>query len=69
MFFSAQHDPLQTGKKIISYWLEDDITNDKLQKLLTQIREIRKSTGIGFGDVILTAFSISIHKYHLRVST
>jgi len=69
MFFSALHGPHQTGKKIVSYWLEDDIGNDKSQKLLTKIREIRKSTGTGFGDVILAAFSVSIHRYHLRVST
>ncbi|RLU16780.1 hypothetical protein DMN91_010848 [Ooceraea biroi] len=63
---NALHGPPQTGKKIVFYWLED-VTNDESQKLLTKIREIRRSTGTGFGDVVLAAFSVSVHKYHLRI--
>ncbi|XP_070166252.1 uncharacterized protein [Polyergus mexicanus] len=63
---NSLHGPPQTGEKIVSYWLEDD--DDKSQKLLTKVRKIRKSTGAKFGDVILAAFSASIHKYYLRVN-
>jgi len=45
------------------------MTNDKSQNLLTKIREIRKNTGAKFDDIILAAFSASVHKYHLHVST
>lgn len=33
-----------------------------------KVREIRKRTNVKFEDIILTAFSASIHKYHLRVN-
>lgn len=52
----------------MSYWLENDVTNNKSQNLLTKIREIRKNTGARFEDIVLAAFSASIHKYHLHVS-
>ncbi|KAM0732199.1 hypothetical protein ACS0PU_001741 [Formica fusca] len=63
---NSLHGPPQTGEKIVSYWLEDD--DDKSQKLLTKVRKIKKSTGAKFGDVILAAFSASIHKYYLRIN-
>jgi len=53
----------------VSYWLDNDMTNDKSQNLLTKIREIRKNTGAKFEDIILAAFSASVHKYYLHVST
>lgn len=64
-FYSSLHGPPQTGEKIIFYWLENDV--NKSQKLAMKVREIKKRTGTRFGDVILAAFSASIHKYHLRV--
>jgi len=67
-FYSALHGPPQTGEKIVSYWLDNDMTNDKSQNLLTKIREIRKNTGAKFEDIVLAAFSASVHKYHLHVS-
>ncbi|XP_072755329.1 uncharacterized protein [Anoplolepis gracilipes] len=63
---NSLHGPPQTGEKIVSYWLEDDV--DESQKLLMKVREIRKSTGARFEDVVLAAFSASIHKYHLRIN-
>jgi len=51
----------------MSYWLDNDVINDKSQNLLTKIREIRRNTGAKFEDVVLAAFSASVHKYHLRV--
>ncbi|XP_024890393.1 uncharacterized protein LOC112466508 [Temnothorax curvispinosus] len=65
---NALHGPPQTGEKIISYWLENDETNNKSQNLLTKIREIRKNTGAKFEDIVLAAFSASVHKYHLRIN-
>jgi len=53
----------------VSYWLDNDMTNDKSQNLLTKIREIRKNTGAKFEDIVLAAFSASVYKYHLHVST
>ncbi|XP_011698823.1 PREDICTED: uncharacterized protein LOC105456459, partial [Wasmannia auropunctata] len=41
--------------------------NDKSLNLLMKIREIRKHTGSKFEDVVLAAFSASVHKYHLRI--
>ncbi|KYN39763.1 hypothetical protein ALC56_05871 [Trachymyrmex septentrionalis] len=64
---SALHGPPQTGEKIMSYWLDNDEVNDKSQNLLTKIREIRRNTGAKFEDVVLAAFSASVHKYHLRL--
>ncbi|XP_029163505.1 uncharacterized protein LOC114934948 isoform X2 [Nylanderia fulva] len=63
---NSLHGPPQTGEKIVSYWLENDV--DKSQKLLMKVRKIRKSTGAKFGDIILAAFSASVHKYHLRIN-
>jgi len=68
-FYSALHGPPLTGEKLMSYWLDNDMTNDKSQNLLMKIREIRKNTGAKFEDVVLAAFSASVHKYHLHVST
>ncbi|XP_071559760.1 uncharacterized protein [Temnothorax nylanderi] len=65
---NALHGPPQTGEKIISYWLENDETNNKSQNLLTKIREIRKNTDAKFEDIVLAAFSASVHKYHLRIN-
>ncbi|XP_036142819.1 uncharacterized protein LOC105829846 [Monomorium pharaonis] len=62
------HGPPQTGQKIISYWLENNVINNKSQNLLTKIREIRKITGAKFEDIVLTAFSASVHKYHLCIN-
>lgn len=67
-FDSALHGPPQTGEKLMSCWLDNDATNDKSQKLLTKIREIRKNTGAKLEDIVLAAFSASVHKYHLHVS-
>ncbi|KYQ47991.1 hypothetical protein ALC60_12950 [Trachymyrmex zeteki] len=64
---NALHGPPQTGEKIMSYWLDNDVSNDKSQNLLTKIREIRRNTGTKFEDVVLAAFSASVHKYHLRI--
>ncbi|XP_018051970.1 PREDICTED: uncharacterized protein LOC108689623 [Atta colombica] len=64
---NALHGPSQTGEKIMSYWLDNDVVNDKSQNLLTKIREIRRNTGAKFEDVVLAAFSASVHKYHLRL--
>ncbi|KYN27070.1 PREDICTED: uncharacterized protein LOC108757728 [Trachymyrmex cornetzi] len=64
---NALHGPPQTGEKIMSYWLDNDVVNDKSQNLLTKIREIRRNTGAKFEDVVLAAFSASVHKYHLRL--
>ncbi|XP_011052406.1 PREDICTED: uncharacterized protein LOC105144881 isoform X2 [Acromyrmex echinatior] len=65
---NALHGPQpQTGKKIMSYWLDNDVVNNKSQNLLTKIREIRRNTDAKFEDVVLAAFSASVHKYHLRL--
>ncbi|KYN02419.1 hypothetical protein ALC62_06799 [Cyphomyrmex costatus] len=64
---NALHGPPQTGVKIVSYWLDNDMINDKSQNLLTKIREIRRNTGAKFEDVVLAAFSVSVHKYHLSI--
>ncbi|XP_025987815.1 uncharacterized protein LOC105202586 isoform X2 [Solenopsis invicta] len=64
---NALHGPPQTGEKIVSYWLENNVTNDKSQNLLTKIRKIRKNTAAKFEDIVLAAFSVSVHKYHLRI--
>ncbi|EFN61199.1 hypothetical protein EAG_12758 [Camponotus floridanus] len=63
---NSLHGPSQTGEKIISYWLDD--ANDKSQKLLMKVREIKKKTSVTFEDVILTAFSASVQRYHLRIN-
>ncbi|XP_025269756.1 uncharacterized protein LOC112639565 [Camponotus floridanus] len=63
---NSLHGPSQTGEKIISYWLDDAI--DKSQKLFMKVREIKKRTNTRFEDVVLTAFSTSVHKYHLRIN-
>ncbi|XP_011704917.1 PREDICTED: uncharacterized protein LOC105460176, partial [Wasmannia auropunctata] len=62
----ALHGPPLTGEKIMFYWL-DNVTNDKSLNLLMKIREIRKHTGSKFEDVVLAAYSASVHKYHLRI--
>ncbi|XP_025269791.1 uncharacterized protein LOC112639568 [Camponotus floridanus] len=64
-YLSSLHGPSQTGEKIISYWLDNAI--DK-QKLLMKVREIKKRTSTRFEDVILTAFSASVHKYYSRIN-
>lgn len=56
----------QTGEKLVSYWFENDV--NKSQKFLMKIRKIKNSTGARFGDVILAAFSVIVHKYHLRIN-
>ncbi|XP_025269790.1 uncharacterized protein LOC109610519 [Camponotus floridanus] len=61
---NSLHDLSQTGEKIISYWLDNAI--DK--QLLMKVREIKKRTSTRFEDVILTAFSASVHKYHSRIN-
>ncbi|GAB1862473.1 O-acyltransferase WSD1 C-terminal domain-containing protein [Camponotus japonicus] len=63
---NSLHGPSLTGEKIISYWLDDAI--DKSQKLLMKVREIKKKTSVTFEDVVLTAFSASVQRYHLRIN-
>ncbi|XP_077265523.1 uncharacterized protein LOC143899254 isoform X2 [Temnothorax americanus] len=65
---NALHGPPQTGEKIISYWLENDETNNKSQNLLTKIRVIKKNTSAKFNDIVLAAFSASVHKYYLCIN-
>ncbi|XP_011704410.1 PREDICTED: uncharacterized protein LOC105459812, partial [Wasmannia auropunctata] len=62
----ALHGPPLTGEKIMFYWL-DNMTNDKSLNVLMKIREIRKHTGSKFEDIVLAAFSASVHKYHLTI--
>lgn len=57
-----------SGEKLVSYWLEDDFKTDSDQKLFTKIQNIKSITGARFGDVLLAAMSVSLHKYFLRVS-
>lgn len=69
MFYrSALHGAELSGEKLISYWLEDDFKNACNQRLFTKIQNIRSITGARFGDVLLAALSVSLHKYFLRVS-
>ncbi|XP_011688956.1 PREDICTED: uncharacterized protein LOC105450698 isoform X2 [Wasmannia auropunctata] len=63
---NALHGPPLTGKKIMFYWL-DNVTNDKSLNLLMKIRKIKTHTGVKFNDIVLAAFSASVHKYHLRI--
>lgn len=65
---SALHGAELSGEKIISYWLEDDFKNTCDQKLFTKIQNIKCITGAKFGEVLLAAFSVSLHKYFLRMN-
>nr|XP_003708536.1 PREDICTED: uncharacterized protein LOC100880924 isoform X2 [Megachile rotundata] len=65
---SALHGAQLSGEKLVSYWLEDDFKNVNDQKLFTKIQNIKIITGARFGDVILAALSVSLHKYFLRVN-
>lgn len=56
-----------TGEKYISYWLEDVFKNTCDQRLFTKIQNIKSITGARFGDVLLAALSVSLHKYFIRV--
>jgi len=49
--------------------MDNDMTNDKSQNFSMKVRKIRKNTGAKIEDIILAAFSASVHKYHLHVST
>ncbi|XP_011635099.1 uncharacterized protein LOC105425846 [Pogonomyrmex barbatus] len=57
----------QTGEKLVSYWIENNGTDNKSQNFLTKVSEIRKHIGAKFEDVILAAFFTSIHKYYFRI--
>ncbi|KAF3427796.1 hypothetical protein E2986_02123 [Frieseomelitta varia] len=65
---SALHGAELSGEKLVSYWLEDDFKNTCGQKLFTKIQNIRSITGARFGDVVLAALSVSLHKYFLRMN-
>ncbi|XP_043587412.1 uncharacterized protein LOC122569844 isoform X2 [Bombus pyrosoma] len=65
---SALHGAELSGEKLISYWLEDDFKNACNQRLFTKIQNIRSITGARFGDVLLAALSVSLHKYFLRIN-
>ncbi|XP_033366890.1 uncharacterized protein LOC117243479 [Bombus vosnesenskii] len=65
---SALHGAELSGEKLISYWLEDDFKNACNQRLFTKIQNIRSITGARFGDVLLAALSVSLHKYFLRMN-
>ncbi|XP_034178397.2 uncharacterized protein LOC117603390 [Osmia lignaria lignaria] len=65
---SALHGAQLSGEKLVSYWLEDDFKNTIDQKLFTKIQNIKIITGARFGDVILAALSVSLHKYFLRMN-
>ncbi|CAL7936347.1 unnamed protein product [Xylocopa violacea] len=65
---SALHGAELSGDKLVSYWLEDDFKNACDQKLFTKIQNIRSITGAKFGDVLLAALSVSLHKYFLRMN-
>ncbi|XP_076623656.1 uncharacterized protein LOC143343043 [Colletes latitarsis] len=65
---SALHGAELSGEKLVSYWLEDDFKNAGDQKLFTKIQNIRSITGAKFGDVVLAALSVSLHKYFLRMN-
>ncbi|CAK9829330.1 hypothetical protein ANTRET_LOCUS6689 [Anthophora retusa] len=62
---SALHGAELSGEKLVSYWLEDDFKTPSDQKLFTKIQSIKSITGARFGDVLLAALSVSIHKYFL----
>ncbi|XP_033340305.2 uncharacterized protein LOC117228585 [Megalopta genalis] len=63
---SALHGAEMTGEKLVSYWLEDDFKNNYDQRLFTKIQNIKSITGARFGDVILAALSVSLHKHFVR---
>ncbi|XP_031363900.1 uncharacterized protein LOC102672788 isoform X2 [Apis dorsata] len=65
---SALHGAELSGEKFVSYWLEDDFKNACNQKLFTKIQNIRSITGARFGDVLLAALSVSLHKYFLNIN-
>ncbi|XP_031840556.2 uncharacterized protein LOC116430483 isoform X1 [Nomia melanderi] len=65
---SALHGAELTGEKYISYWLEDDFKNTCDQRLFAKIQNIKSITGARFGDVLLAALSVSLHKYFIRAS-
>lgn len=67
-YFSALHGAELSGEKFVSYWLEDDFKNACNQKLFTKIQNIRSITGARFGDVLLAALSVSLHKYFLNIN-
>ncbi|KOC60631.1 hypothetical protein WH47_07992 [Habropoda laboriosa] len=64
---SALHGAELSGEKLVSYWLEDDFKNPRDQKLFVKIQNIKSITGARFGDVLLAALSVSLHKYFLRM--
>ncbi|KAI4480423.1 hypothetical protein M0802_014243 [Mischocyttarus mexicanus] len=65
---NSLHGSKLIGKKIITYWSEDDYRNSNQQKLITKIKEIKHITGARFVDVFLAALSSSLHKYFLRIN-
>ncbi|XP_015429994.1 PREDICTED: uncharacterized protein LOC107186611 [Dufourea novaeangliae] len=65
---SALHGAELTGEKLVSYWLEDDFKNISDQRLFTKIQSIKSITGARFGDVLLAALSVSLHKYFVRTN-
>ncbi|XP_076246370.1 uncharacterized protein LOC143186570 [Calliopsis andreniformis] len=65
---SALHGAELTGEKLVSYWMEDDFKNACDQKLFTKIQNIKSITGAKFGDVLLAALSVSLHKYFIRMN-
>ncbi|KAL6256388.1 hypothetical protein P5V15_012502 [Pogonomyrmex californicus] len=64
---TALYGSSQTGEKLVSYWIENNGTDNKSQNFLTKVSEIRKHIGAKFEDVILAAFFTSIHKYYFRI--
>ncbi|XP_076287010.1 uncharacterized protein LOC143212282 [Lasioglossum baleicum] len=65
---SALHGAELTGEKFVSYWLEDDFKNSCDQRLFTKIQNIKGITGARFGDVLLAALSVSLHKHFVRTN-
>ncbi|XP_015177528.1 PREDICTED: uncharacterized protein LOC107066970 [Polistes dominula] len=65
---NSLHGPKLTGKKIITYWSEDDYRNSSHQKLIMKIKEIKHITEARFVEVFLAALSSSLHKYFLRIN-
>lgn len=64
---SALHGPTLTGRKLVSCWMESDLTDLQDFTLLDKIRDIKNATGTRFGDVVLTALSASLHRYFYKV--
>ncbi|XP_014610836.1 PREDICTED: uncharacterized protein LOC106790457 [Polistes canadensis] len=65
---NSLHGSKLTGKKIVTYWSEDDYRNSNQQKLITKIKEIKHITGARFVEIFLAALSSSVHKYFLRIN-